>query len=121
LPAPYRDPGFQIIAFTTFAGGIGIPSKFSMIAIATSNLLLLIPYYVVTVRIEQKIVASRHPEIDPKRIAFAARLMNRITYAILAALLFWWLFVAIVDYQHRVEQEGNGTIPIADCRLQIEN
>ena len=60
LPESYRNPAFQIIAFSVFTGGL-IPTGFSMIAMAASNLILLIPYYVVTVRIERKVVETCHP------------------------------------------------------------
>ena len=77
LPAPYRDPAFQIIAFTALTGGL-IPNRFSMIAMAAACLLLLVPYYVATVRVERKVVEARHPEIDPKRITAAVRWANRL-------------------------------------------
>ena len=115
LPAPYRDPSYQIIAFTALTGGI-IPNDFTMIAMAAGNLLILIPYYFVTVRIEQKVVASHHPEIDPKRVAFAVRWMHRITYTMLALLVLWWLIAAIQVYRNRPER-GEGTMKIGQTRL----
>jgi hypothetical protein len=86
LPAPYRDPAFQIIAITAFTGGM-IPTKFSMIAMAAASLILLVPYYIATVRVERKVVEARHPEIDPKRIAVAVRWAHRLTYSVLALLV----------------------------------
>ena len=114
LPAPYRDPGFQIIAFTAFTGGM-IPTDFTMIAMAAGNLLILIPYYFVTVRIEQKVVASHHPEIDPKRVAFAVRWIHRITYTMLALLVLWWLTAAIQVYRNR-PQRGEGGSRVGQTR-----
>ncbi|NLX96539.1 MAG: hypothetical protein GXY83_10220 [Rhodopirellula sp.] len=97
LPPRYRDPSFQILAFTALTGGI-IPTRFTMIAMAAGNLLILIPYYIATVRVERKIVESRHPELDPKLIAFGVRSMNRITYSVLGILVLWWLVTAIANY-----------------------
>jgi hypothetical protein len=103
LPAPYRNPSYQIIAFATFTGGT-IPTRFSVIAMAAGNLLILIPYYFATVRIERAVVEARHPEIPPAQIASAVRWMNRTTYAMLASLLLWWLATAIVDYSNQPER-----------------
>ena len=94
LPPSYRDPGFQIIAFTALTGGI-IPGKFTLIAMAAGNLLILIPYYIATVRVERQVVAARHPEIDPATIAAAVRTMNRLTYGVLTLVVSWWLVAAI--------------------------
>jgi hypothetical protein len=98
LPTAYRDPAYQIIAFAAFTGGI-IPSRFSMIAMAAACLLLLLPYYIATVRVERKVVEARHPEIDPTRIAIAVRWANRLSYSMLALLVLWWLMTAIAHYQ----------------------
>lgn len=98
LPDPYRDPAFQIIAFTALTGGI-IPTRFSMIAVATACLILLLPYYVATVRVERKVVEACHPEIDPKRVAVAVHWANRLSYSLLAFLVLWWLMTAIADYR----------------------
>lgn len=97
LPAPYRDPAFQVVAFTAFTGGI-IPTRFSMIAMATACLVLLVPYYIATVRVERKVVESRHPEIPPERVAAAVRWANRLSYSVLVLLALWWLITAIADY-----------------------
>jgi len=106
LPAPYRDPSFQVIAFTAFTGGM-IPTRFSMIAMAAGNLLILFPYYLATVRVERRVVESRHPDVDRKLIAFAIRWANRITYSVLALLVLWWLVTAIVDYRKQTEQASS--------------
>lgn len=105
LPAPYRDPSFQIIAFATLTGGI-IPTRFSGIAMAAGNLLVLIPYYFVTVRVERRVVQARHPKLDPELIARAVRWANRITYCVLALLVLWWLLTAIAGYQEAPHSEG---------------
>jgi hypothetical protein len=102
LPAPYRNPAFQIIVFTAFTGGI-IPTRFSMIAMAAASLILLVPYYVATVRVERKVVEARHPEIDPKQVAVAVRWANRLSYSLLALLVLWWLATAIADYRTQPE------------------
>jgi hypothetical protein len=106
LPAPYRDPAFQIIAFTASTGGI-IPTEFSMIAMAAASLLLLVPYYVATVRVERKVVEARHPEIDPNRVAVAVRWANRLSYSVLVLLVLWWLITAIADYRKHTEDDGH--------------
>jgi hypothetical protein len=98
LPAPYRDPATQIIAFTAFTGGL-IPNSFTTIAMAVACLLLLVPYYVATVRVERKVVEARHPEIDPKHVAVAVRWANGLSYSMLAALVLWWLITAIANYR----------------------
>jgi hypothetical protein len=105
LPPPYRDPAFQIIAFTAVTGGI-IPTRFSMIAMAAASLILLVPYYVATVRVERKAVEARHPEIDPKQVAVAVRWANRLSYSVLALLVLWWLATAIADYRKPPEDGG---------------
>jgi hypothetical protein len=103
LPSCYRDPAYQIIAFTAFTGGT-IPTDFSMIAMAAANLLILIPYYLATVPCECRIVESRYPEIDRKLIGSAVRLMNRITYSVLALVVLSWLTTAIVSYRNQAEE-----------------
>jgi hypothetical protein len=100
LPASYRDPGFQIVAFTAFTGGV-IPNEFSMIAMAIGNLLILVPYYIATVHFETQVVEDRHPEIEKPVIASAVRSMNRITYAVLTLIVLCWLVTAIKNYQDR--------------------
>ena len=119
LPVNYRDPAFQIIAFTTLTGGV-IPSKYNMVALAAGNLLILMPYYVATVRVERKKVEELHPDIDPEQIALAVRLMNRITYSILAVEVSCWLIAAIVEFQNRAEPSlpGTGT---ADVHNQTDH
>jgi hypothetical protein len=102
LPPHYGDPVFQIIAFTALTGGM-IPSKFTMIAMAAGNLLILIPYYFASVRVERRVVENRHPEVDRKLIGFAARTMNQITYSVLALLVMSWLTTAIVNFRYHVE------------------
>jgi len=105
LPAPYREPAYQIIAFTALTGGI-IPTRFSMIAMAVACLLLLVPYYIATVRVERKVIEARHPEIDPKQVAVAVRWANRLSYSLLALLVLWWLLTAIVDYREHTQSGG---------------
>lgn len=105
LPAPYRDPAFQIIAFTAFTGGF-IPTRFSGIAMAAASLVVLVPYYFATVRVERKVVEARHPEIDPQRVAVAVRWANRLSYFVLSLLVVWWLTAAIADYRSRPDNEG---------------
>jgi hypothetical protein len=100
LPAGYRDPAGQIIVFTVFTGGM-IPTRFSGIAMAAGNLVILIPYYIYTVRFERRVVESRHPDVEPARIAFAVRLMNRITYAALATIVLGFLCVAVANYSRQ--------------------
>lgn len=112
LPTPYRDPSFQIIAFTALTGGI-IPTRFTMIAMAAGNLIILVPYYFVTVRVERKVVEARHPEVDPKRVTFAVCWMNRITYAMLALLVLWWLVTAIQSYRNSADQDDRFYKPVA--------
>ena len=125
LPAPYRDPAFQIIAFTALTGGF-IPTKFSGIAMAAACLILLVPYYVATVRVERKVVEARHPEIDPTRVAIAVRWANRLTYSVLAILVLWWLMAAIVDYRKQAENsdrrpraESSGAVPLSQRTTEV--
>ena len=46
---------------------------------------------------------ARHPEIEPARIASAVRLMNRITYAALATIVFGFLAAEIANYSGETE------------------
>ncbi|HSG70719.1 MAG TPA: hypothetical protein VLA12_09915, partial [Planctomycetaceae bacterium] len=123
LPPAYREPGFQIVAFTAFTGGV-IPSEFSMIAMATGNLIILVPYYIASVRVERQVVETRHPEIEQARIASAVRSMNRITYAVLMLIVLCWLITAIKHYQDLVylndDFEGGETNFIVEPEVSIK-
>lgn len=103
LPSAYRDPAYQIVAFTVFTGG-AIPNSFSQIAMAAGNLVILIPYYIYTIRFERKVVEARHPKLEPSRVAFAVRSMNRITYAALALIVLGFLLAAIGNYSGQSDE-----------------
>jgi len=118
LPDAYRNPAFQIIAFTAFTSGI-IPNRFSMIAMATGCLILLVPYYIATVRVERRVVESRHPEIDPTRVAIAVRWANRLSYSLLAILVLWWLITAIAEYRLHAEAGGVGNALVVTHRYRV--
>jgi hypothetical protein len=108
LPPAYREPSYQIIAFTALTGGT-IPTHFTQVAMAAGNLIILVPYYFASVRIERKVVESCHVESDPKVVASAVRWMNGITYALLALLVLWWLIGALADYHHNPDWRGRRT------------
>lgn len=69
-----------------------------MIAMAAGNLLILVPHYIATVRVERKVVEARHSDIAPAKVALAVRTMNRITYGLLTLVVSWWLVAAIATY-----------------------
>jgi hypothetical protein len=118
LPSAYGEPLGQIAAFTALTGGT-IPTSFSPIAMAAGNLLILIPYYVYTIRLERRVVESRHSELEPTRVASAVRLMNRITYTGLACLVLYFLVTAIANYSRENNEPRSARATFADVAAHL--
>jgi hypothetical protein len=53
--------------------------------------------------VEKRVVAARHPEIDPKHVANAVRCAHRLSYSVLALFVLWWLLAAVADYRKQPE------------------
>jgi hypothetical protein len=48
------------------------------------TLLVMLPYFLVTLRVERKYLIKRKPELDTPALTTTVRIMNDITYGILA-------------------------------------
>jgi len=96
LPYSYRDPTYQVIAFTLLTGGM-IPGPLTPLAAAVGNLIILVPYYFASVRIERKVILKKYPDFDHALVNRTAKWMNFLTYSILAGLVLWGVIVAAVE------------------------
>ncbi len=83
LPESVSSPISQILFNVVGHGGM-VPSKYDAIAYYLGTLLVMIPYFVVTLRVERRVIIKRKPGIDAAALSVTVRLMNSITYALLA-------------------------------------
>jgi hypothetical protein len=69
--------------------GIGgtIPSKADEFGFYVGTLIVMIPYYLVTIRVERKCLAKLRPELDNACLTTTVRIMNDLTYGLLAIAL----------------------------------
>lgn len=61
-------------------------------------LLAMIPYFLVTLRIERKVIVKRKPELDTPKLTKTIRIMNDITYGILAVPIVFGAVRAVVEF-----------------------
>ena len=73
-----------IILFNVIGRGGTRPNELDEVGFFMGTLLVLIPYFLVTLRIERKVIAKRKPELDTPTLTTTVRIMNDITYGILA-------------------------------------
>jgi hypothetical protein len=70
-----------------FIGGT-VPSRYDSLGFFAGTILLMIPYYFITVRVEKKAIARLQANLVPARLNGTAYLMNAVTYGLLAVPVF---------------------------------
>ena len=73
-----------IILFNAIGHGGTRPNKLDDVGFFLGTLLVMIPYFFVTLRVERKVIAKRKPELDTPSLTKTVRIMNDIPYGILA-------------------------------------
>lgn len=64
-----------------------IPHELDRIGYFLGTLLVMIPYFLVTLRIERAVIARRRPALDTRALKPTVRIMNDITYGVLALVV----------------------------------
>ena len=83
LPAQV-DSLIGVVLFNVLGHGGMAPNKFAEIGYFLGTLLAMIPYFLVTIRIERMRISKLKKDLDEARLAKTVCLMNGITYALLA-------------------------------------
>ena len=72
------------VLFNVVGHGGGVPGEFDELGYFLGTLLVMIPYFLVTVRIERKHIAKLRKSLDGAHLTDTVKFMNGITYALLA-------------------------------------
>jgi len=72
------------ILFNAIGHGGMIPSVYDEVGYFIGTLLVMIPYFFVTLKVEKKHIAKLKQELDPERLTTTIQITNGITYTILA-------------------------------------
>ncbi len=83
LPENVSSPISRILENMVAHGGT-VPNKYDEVAFYLGTLLVMIPYYFVTLRVERKVIVKRNPSLDTPRLWGTVYLMNVSTYSLLA-------------------------------------
>ncbi len=85
---------------TTLFNGVGhggtVPSEMDEVGYFLGTLVVMIPYFLVTLRVERKLLAKRKPELDTPALTTTVRMMNDITYGLLMTPIIIGAFQAIM-------------------------
>ena len=73
-----------LILVNTLGHGGTIPSAADEAGYFLGTLLVMIPYFLVTLRVERKYIAKLRVDLDNPRLTTTVRIMNAITYWLLA-------------------------------------
>jgi hypothetical protein len=71
------------ILFNAVGHGGTIPSELDEVGYFLGTLLVMIPYFLVTLRLERKSLAKQKPELNTPALPTTVRIMNDITYGLL--------------------------------------
>ncbi|MBI5365590.1 MAG: hypothetical protein HZA54_01025 [Planctomycetes bacterium] len=82
LPPGPRSVIGLILAKTVFIGGM-FPNDADDLGFFVGTVLVMLPYYLVTVKVERACLARRRGDLDPERLAMTVRIMNGVTYGLL--------------------------------------
>ncbi|MEE8104851.1 MAG: hypothetical protein V3T86_04885 [Planctomycetota bacterium] len=77
------QPIISVTLFHAVAYGGKVPSELDRMGLLLGTLLVMIPYYLVTIRVERKYLEQKL-EDDPSVLRSTVRIMNAITYGLLA-------------------------------------
>ena len=83
LPKHILSPISAVLMNVVGHGGM-IPNKFDSLAYFLGTLIVMVPYYLVTLRVERKVIINRRADLDTPALSVTVRLMNGITYALLS-------------------------------------
>jgi hypothetical protein len=83
LPKNIGSP-IGVILGNAIAHGGTIPNKFDDIGYSLGTLLVMIPYFFVTVIVERRVIAKRKPELNTPALTKTVWIMNGITYGLIA-------------------------------------
>lgn len=83
LPKRIESP-IGMILFNAIGRGGMRPTDFDEVAFCLGTLLVMIPYFLVTLRVERRLLVQRKAELDTPALQVTVRLMNDITYGLLA-------------------------------------
>jgi hypothetical protein len=72
-----------ILGNAIFRGGT-IPNKLDEVGFYLGTLIVMVPYFLVTLLIERKVIAKHKPELDTPVLTKTVLIMNSITYGLLA-------------------------------------
>ena len=73
-----------VVLFNVIGRGGTRPNELDEVGFFLGTLLVMVPYFLVTLRIERKVIAKRKPELDTPELTKTVRIMNDITYGLLA-------------------------------------
>ena len=81
-----EDIGSIIAVFlgSSVLHGGTIPHELDEVGFYVGTLLIMIPYYLITLRVERKAIAKVKSDWDAERLWSTVRIMNRVTYLLLA-------------------------------------
>jgi len=88
LPGSVRSPIQAILLSAVLAGGVH-PSnaQLASVALLLGTLLAMIPYFLITLRIERQVIVKHRPDLDSPRLQATVRIMHDITYGCLLLLV----------------------------------
>lgn len=72
------------ILFNAVGRGGTRPNELDDVGFFLGTLLVMIPYFLVTLRVERKMIVKNRPELDTPSLTATVRIMNEITYGLLA-------------------------------------
>lgn len=73
-----------VILFNALGHGGTAPNAFDAAGYYLGTLLVMVPYYLVTIRVEKKHIVKLRNDLDTPRLINTVRIMNAITYTLLA-------------------------------------
>lgn len=91
-----------IILLNVVAHGGTIPDEFDEIGFFIGTILVMIPYFIMTLRVERKVIIKLKPELDTPKLTTTVRIMNDITYGLLAIPVLTGTVIAIIKLYRSV-------------------
>lgn len=73
-----------VILGNVLAYGAIRPSELDEVGFYLGTLIVMIPYFLVTLWIERRVIAKRRKDLDAQALATTVRIMNDITYGLIA-------------------------------------
>ena len=73
-----------VILMNALAYGGTVPTNVDELGFCLGTLLMMIPYFLVTLRLERQAIVKLRPDLDTARLTTTVRIMHDITYGLLA-------------------------------------